>query len=362
MRIAVLGSGNGGYATAFECAQGGHEVSIFGFPHFGIAEKAAGIAGNDGLTSHGVLEGHVNLRYVGGDMGSALEGAELVYVVGPAMATAPLAREAAPHLHPEQTVVVMPGSCLGAVAFKHALGLDLRDESWTIAETSTLPYAVRVTEPGVLRVFHRLRAGVYLAALPRDEAATNRVLALIGDVYPEFEPASSVLQTALQNGNPVIHPAVTLLNAALIERTGGDFLFYEEGVTQASGRLMEAVDRERMAIAQHLCAPILSEPAIGVRQGYMSQENYTTGYSQAPGFLGISAQDSLDHRYLTEDVGFSLVFFVELAKRAGVKTPVMDAVIQIASVVNGTDYALEPQRTLAGLGLGDWTLEQLREL
>lgn len=362
MRIAVLGSGNGACATAFECAQHGHDVAMFGFSEFGIEGKAAAIAERGGLTSHGVLEGTVSLRYVGPDMAAVLDGAELVYVVGPAMATEPLARAARPHLRPEQPVVVMPGSCLGAVAFKHALGVDLRDESWTIAETSTLPYAVRITEPGVLRMFHRLHDGVYVAALPRDEAATARVLALVRDVYPEFRPAASVLQTALQNGNPVIHPAVTLLNAVLIERTGGDFLFYEEGVTQASGRLMEAVDRERMAIAQRVGAPILSEPAIGVQQGYMTQENYTTGYSLAPGFLGITAQDRLDHRYLTEDVGFSMVCFAEVAARVGVPTPVMNAVITIGSVVLGTDFAAAPPRTLASLGLGEWTAEQLLAL
>lgn len=362
MRIAILGSGNGACATAFECAQRGHDVAMYGFPEFGIEAKAAAIRDRGGLTSHGELEGTVELRYVGPDMARVLDGAELVYVVGPAMATEPMGRAARPHLRPEQPVVVMPGSCLGSVAFKHALGVDLRDDAWTIAETSTLPYAVRITEPGVLRVFHRLHAGVYAAALPRDATATARVLELARDVYPEFVAASSVLRTALQNGNPVIHPAVTLLNAVLIERTGGDFLFYEEGVTQASGRLMEAVDRERMAIADRLGASILSEPALGVEQGYMTQENYTTGYSQAPGFLGIGAQDRLDHRYLTEDVGFSMVFFVELARRVGVPTPVMDAVITIASTVLATDFRAEPPRTLASLGLGDWTVEQLLEL
>ncbi len=52
----------------------------------------------------------------------------------------------------------------------------------------------------------------------------------IRDVYPHMAAANNVLQTSLQNGNPVIHPAIALLNAALIERTGGDFFFYEDGV------------------------------------------------------------------------------------------------------------------------------------
>ena len=41
-------------------------------------------------------------------------------------------------------------------------------------------------------------------------------------------------------------------------------------------------------------------PALGTRQGYMSEENYSTGYSTAPGFLGITAQPSLDRH---EDKG-----------------------------------------------------------
>ena len=112
-----------------------------------------------------------------------------------------------------------------------------------------MPYAVRIVAPGRINVFHKLGAGVYVAGLPR--SGTDRLLSMIQDVYPGTEAADSVFQTTLQNGNPVIHPAVTLLNAALIERTGGAFLFYEEGVTEAvrqgdrGGRPRAAGDRRR---------------------------------------------------------------------------------------------------------------------
>ena len=109
---------------------------------------------------------------------------------------------------------------------------------------------MRVTEPGVINVFLKLTTDVYLAAMPR--AGTDRLYDLVRDVWPAVEKAESVFQTTLQNGNPVIHPAVTLLNAGLLERTGGDFLFYEEGVTESVGRLIEAVDNERLAIAAAL--------------------------------------------------------------------------------------------------------------
>jgi len=184
----------------------------------------------------------------------------------------------------------------------------------------------------------------------------------VRDVWPAVEHAESVFQTTLQNGNPVIHPAVTLLNAGLLERTGGDFLFYEEGVTESVGRLIEAVDRERLAIAAALGVTILSEPEIGIRQGYMTEHNYSTAYSRAPGFLGIRAQSELDHRYLTEDVGYSLILFTDLAARVGVPTPVMDAVIQVTSVVLARDFRAEGRRTLRSLGLEGLSRQELSAL
>jgi len=358
MRVAVLGAGNGGLASAFDFAQHGHEVALFSQPEHGENVVAVDRAG--GITSSGDLEGFVPVRYAGYDTAEALAGAALVVLVGPAYSTEPLAAAAKPHMTDGMAVLICPGSCAGAIAFKRTLGLELEDERFVVGETSTLPYAVRVTEPGVVHVFLKLTAGLYVAGLPR--AGTDRLHELIKDVWPATVKADSVFQTTLQNGNPVIHPAVTLLNAGLIERTGGDFLFYEEGVTEGVGRLIEAVDNERLAIAGKLGVTILSEPALGVRQGYMREENYSAGYSTAPGFLGIGAQGELDHRYLTEDVGYSLVFLTDLAARLGVPTPAMDAEIEIASVVLARDFRAEGKRTMSTLRLDGMSPEQLAAL
>jgi len=55
----------------------------------------------------------------------------------------------------------------GAIAFKRATALELDDERCIVGETHTLPYAVRITQPGVVNVFLKLTTAVYLAALPR---------------------------------------------------------------------------------------------------------------------------------------------------------------------------------------------------
>ena len=53
------------------------------------------------------------ISYAGHDAGLTVSGADLIMVVGPAYATEGFARAAAPHLTPEQAIVVCPTSCLG---------------------------------------------------------------------------------------------------------------------------------------------------------------------------------------------------------------------------------------------------------
>jgi opine dehydrogenase len=359
MNVTVVGSGNGGLATAFDFAAHGHTVRLFDTPHF--PDHVAEVAAAGGIHATGEIEGFAEVAYSGHDIQAALDAAELIILVGPAYSTEHQARTVAPHLVAGQAVLVCPTSCAGAITFKRTAGLALDDETIMVGETSTLPYAVRIVAPGRINVFHKLGAGVYVAGLPR--SGTDRLLSMIQEVYPGTEAAADgVFQTTLQNGNPVIHPAVTLLNTALIERTAGSFLFYEEGITDAVGRLIEAVDRERLAIAGALGVRVLSEPDLGVLQGYMREANYSTGYSTAPGFLGIGAQSQLDNRYLTEDVEYSLVFLTDLAGRVGVETPTMQAVITVASIVLGRDVRAEPKRTLATLGLDDMSASDLAAL
>ena len=357
MNIAVLGAGAGGTALAFDYAAHGHEVSLFDFPQFPANIEV--IAEQGGIHAEGAISGFSGVAYAGHDIDRVLDDAELIYVVGPAFSTEPFGEAVAGKLQPGQTIIVSPGSCGGALAFKRSAGLAQDDDSIRIAETHTLHYAVRLTEPGRVHVFLKLKAGNLLAALPGRN--TPDILTMIADVYPGMERAKNVIQTSLQNANPVIHPAVSLANAARIEGEG-DFLFYEEGVTDSVGRVIEAVDRERIAIGNRIGIRIVSDPEMGIHQGYMLENNYGSGYRQAPGFLGITAQPRLDHRYLNEDVGYGLVFMSQLGSQVGVATPAMDAVIQLASVLMDRDYAAEALRTPESLGIGSLAAEQLGNL
>ncbi len=358
MDIAVLGSGNGGCAVAFDCAAHGHRVRLFDFEKFPDSIQAVRESG--GIRSEGVLEGFQPVAYAGHEIESVLSGADVIYAVGPAYSTRPFAEACRPHLEKGQTVIVCPSSCGGSIEFKNGAGLGLQDHDIVVAETSTLPYAVRLLKPGSIRIFNKLKGGLFLAAVPARR--TDEVLEQVRDVYPAMRAAKNILQTSLQNGNPVIHPAITLMNVALIERTGGDFEFYHEGVTPAVGRLIEAVDKERIAIGGKLGVKIIPDPELGVMQGYMTEATYDTGFVTSPGFAGVKAQGSLDYRYFNEDVGYGLVFLQKLGEQVGVATPVISAVITLASLLMNRDYVGEARRTMETLGLSSHTAEELETL
>lgn len=358
MRVTVMGSGNGGTAAAFEWALNGHEVALWDFEEFD-----ANIAA---IAASGVVEGRVRfsgtapIRYAGHDLDRALEGADLVLVVGPAYAHEAMGEALRGRLSPRAAYCVLPSACNGAVVLKRALGLDLADDTYVIGETGTLPYGCRLVEPGVVRVTTRVLDGLFVAALP--SSRTPDLLARLQVVWPQAEAARNVLQTTLQNGNPVLHPAIMLLNASRIENTGGDFLFYTDGVTPASARLIEAIDRERIALGRAIGVDIVPDPELGLRQGYLSEATYLRGYNDGIGFKASRAPASLDFRYLTEDVPYGLVFASELARQVGVPTPAMDAVIALASIVLDTDFRAQGRRLPRDLGFGDLTPEQVRAL
>jgi opine dehydrogenase len=152
------------------------------------------------------------------------------------------------------------------------------------------------------------------------------------------------------------------MNAALIERTMGDFEFYHEGVTPSVGRLIEAVDRERIAIGKKLGVDVVPDPELGVLQGYMTEATYDNGFVTAPGFAGVKAQSSLDYRYFNEDVGYGLVFLQKLGQQIGIATPVMSAVITLVSVLMKRDYVGEARRTMETLGLSKHPAKELQKL
>lgn len=79
-----------------------------------------------------------------------------------------------------------------------------------------------------------------------------------------------------------------------------------------------------------------------------------------PGYYGIKAPATLNHRYIFEDVPMSLVPIASLGQYCGVSVRGMDAIIRLACITHSTDY-WRRGRTLERLGLTQWSVSELTE-
>jgi opine dehydrogenase len=342
----VVGAGHGGKAMAAHLALMGFPVTLYNRTPENVA--AIKMRGGIELKSYeGGPHGFGHLVLVTSDMGEALEQAEVIMVVVPATAHADIAKAAAPHLRDGQIVVLNPGRTGGVLEFVRVLSDNGCQADVTVAEAETLIYASRSEGPAQARIF-RIKDAVPLAALPATR--TPRVLEALSTAFPLFIDGTSVLHTSLNNMGAIFHPALTILNAGRIESTLGEFQFYIDGVTPSVARILDALDRERVTVA----AALGIRARTGIEWLRMAYDANGATLHEAihnqPGYRGIKAPPTLNHRYITEDVPMSLVPIAALGRQYGVRVRGMDSVIRQACIIHQTDY-WRRGRTLDRLGI-----------
>ncbi|HEY8418486.1 MAG TPA: NAD/NADP octopine/nopaline dehydrogenase family protein [Limnochordales bacterium] len=355
-RFTVVGGGNAGFGLAADLALRGVRVRLFDLPRFEAALAPVRAAG--GIRVRGVRgEGLARLEAVTTDPAEALDGSQLVLMAVPAYGQEAMARVLAPHLRPEQTVVLMPGSFGGALVFLRALREFGRDEVPIIAECSSFVFACKKDGPEGVWI-RGAKRGLPVAAIPAGD--TRAVAAALAEFY-ELEPVANVLFTSLNNINHVAHPAQVLMNAGRIEHMGGDWSFDHEGFTPSVGRVTEAVDAERLAVVRRLGLEPVSLLEWYLRfyghQGLKGDSLYEITHN-SPIWGPARAPDTLEHRYLTEDLPYGLVPIAELGQQLGLEMPVTNSVITLASAALGRDLRREG-RSLERVGLAGLEPEEM---
>jgi opine dehydrogenase len=356
LQIAVIGAGHGGKSMAADLASRGYAVRLYNrsYEHIEAIAQRGGIEVTleDGRQEFG------QLRLVTSDIAAALEGADLVMVVIPASGHRDVALACAPHLRDGQCLVLNPGRTGGALEFRQVLRETGCTADVVIAEAETFLFTSSSNGPAEAHIFRRKNT-LPLAALP--STRTHEVLDILQEVYPQFIAAPNVLYTSLNNMGAVFHPALTLLNAGWIEASGGDFEFYIDGVTPSTAHILERLDRERVTVATAMGVRAQSAQEWLARAYSAYGDNLYESIHANPGYKGITAPRTLRHRYIFEDVPYSLVPISELGRRFGVDVVAMEAMIQLACVLHGTDYR-HRGRTLARMGLEGLSATEITRL
>ena len=352
--FCVLGAGHGGMAMAGHLAITGCKVNMFNRTSARI--EAVGARG--GISVEGEVSGFAPINRVSTDPAEAMDNCDVLMVVVPATAHRNIAQMIAPHIKDGQILVLNPGRTGGALEVAKIIREKNPHAHPYIAEAQTLLYAARATNPGQVHIFG-IKNTVPLATLPTYDIID--ILPVIQKALPQFVPGDNVLKTSLDNIGAVFHPAITILNAGRIEDTHGDFEYYVEGVTPAVAAVLEAIDKERVAVAA----------ALGVR-AHTAREWLYLAYDAAGktlydamkanvGYRGIKAPATVDHRYISEDVPASLVPIASIGEMLGVPTPTIRSMIRMASVMHGVDYWTEG-RTVERLGIQGMSVKDIRFL
>lgn len=354
MKICVIGAGNGGQALAAYLALKGFDVSLYNRSAWRIAP----IVKTNKIKVEGEINAVAQITFATTNLQEAMKDRQLLMVVLPAFAHREIAKKMAPHLEDGQIVVLNPGRTAGALEFYNTLKEENIKKDIVIAEAQTFVFASRASNPGVVRIF-RIKNAVPVAALPsRKNSDLEKTLL---KVMTEFEIAPNTLYTSFNNIGAVFHPATIILNAGWVESTFGKFEFYFEGISQSVAKVLEAIDDERCQVARKFGI----EPMTAVQWlGYaydVRGSNLHDAIHNNEGYRGIQAPTSLENRYILEDVPTSLVPISAFAKVVNVKTPIIDSIIQLASLMMGIDFFKEG-RNFERLHLEGKSVEQIKRI
>ncbi len=359
-KIAVLGAGNGGCAAAADLTLRGYEVRLYSRSQNTLQPilERRGIemveAGKNSFCRPHLLTTSI---------AEATAEADLIMIAAPSVAHEYFAHRLVPVLRDGQIIFLNPGHTGGSLHLAAALRKSGLKVKVRICETVTLTYICRLN--GLARVeVYRRTTHLRCAAFPGK--FTTELVGEIRKIYPNLLQAENVLETGLSNINAIMHPAGMIGNAGWIEKTAGEFYFYRDAITPSVARLISAVDRERLNIVRQLELNPTTFVEIFYQAGLTSDSARASGsvyqaIKESVPNQTIKSPASLKHRYLNEDVGYGLVPMAEIGRLVGVQTPVIDALITVASEINQIPYRSEGL-TLEKMGLAGVKLKELKGL
>jgi len=361
-KITVIGAGNGGVTAAYHFSKIGHDVCLYDLPQFDTHIKAIG--NNGGIKAldefsevNLILPGFENIDHVTTSMEEAVNYSSMIVMIVPSFAQETLFNEMLPYLKNEHVLFSLPGNYGSLVLENVKKQRGYETLEMTFVDAMTIPWACRVTEPGVVSIMG-IKEFIYAGVFPRHR--TTDTLDTINSFFPiEVKALNNVIEAGLENINFGGHPLVTTLNMGLLENFKGQFNYYCDCVSPSTDKVSGKMEKERLNIGSELGFEL--KPELDMMNAlYKSDAKSVYEFNKTSVTHGKihSAPDSAKSRYITEDVPNILVPCYEFSKLLSIEVPIIESCIRIASAYNDTDY-FSDGRTLERMGLGGMSKEEI---
>jgi opine dehydrogenase len=353
-KIAVLGGGNGAHAMAADLTLKGYEVNMCEAPEFKQAFSTTLERQAIDLIDAWGKRHTVKLNIATTDFAQALKGVSYIMMAVPAIGAKSFFSSIVPYLEDGQTIIKWSGN-FSALLFTNILKEKGIKKDITLAEGHTLPWGCRLVVPGTVQIMV-WAVKLLLATLPAKNI--DRVINDVSKMYPVVA-GENVLATTLNNLNPIVHPVGSVMNAGWIDTAGKDFYLYRDGNTLSISRGIKAVFEEVSKVAAAIGVTMLEYPEEDFwRKSTIMSTYFRAAFDKEDAVTKISGPSSVKSRYIAEDIPYGLVPIAKLARKFNVAIPVIDAVIQFASVINQTDY-WEQGVSLEELGIATLNKKEL---
>jgi opine dehydrogenase len=354
--VAIVGAGIGGVYLAAELGLLGCKLRLHDLDDSRLGE----IRARGGIDVDGSNGGFAAIERVTTDLAAAVDGADIIVIVTGGNAQETVARSLTPLLRDGQIILLIQGNTGGSLVVRRALETAGCRATVDIAEMDNYPYSCWRRGPTRIEPIVRKR-WLQIATFPGNRIGT--VFPRLSALFPHAVAAPNAIHTGFTNANAMLHVANCVANAGKIDR-GEAYKFYAEGVTPSVARLYRAINAERVAVAAAYGAAVLTledwfERVYGVRGANLSETcGLLTTNSDGP-YQATGTPNSWTHKYIAEDVPVGLMPMSALGQAAGVPTPAIDAVIRLAAILAGTDFA-GTTRTLDRMGLAGMDAAQIR--
>ncbi|MCQ5131164.1 NAD/NADP octopine/nopaline dehydrogenase family protein [Butyricicoccus faecihominis] len=401
--IAILGAGGVGKTMAGDCALAGKEVRMWDQPAFAkrnfvnIEKTGITLAGHQFSFFGFKRTGTAKVALATDDMAKAVKGAGIIIVATVAVAHESIFRELIPLLEDGQVIHILPDNC-GTFIFRKLMREMNCTAKVIVGAWYTAPYGVRIVNRGGVttnecKVEDRITT-IRGCALPMSDndafmasafyiPAFDAIIDAEGEVtiskkgeefHHGFVVGNTVLDINLSNVNPVIHVPGALLAVSTMQNfdtvLGQDkkkYSLYAFGACPAIAEVQARFWEEEKALAAKmevgLCTvnyedffsrtTMYGKEYMGPDFAVPYEENYENFWGDGP--------FDLENRYITEDVPVGCYLMSQLGKKYDVATPIIDAMILLASTMIKRDLIKDSKYTLDYLEIGHMTHEQLQK-
>lgn len=351
--VAIIGAGIGGVYLAADLGLRGCRVRL----HDRDDSRITDIRARGGIDVEGERPGFAAVETPTG-LAQAVTGADIIAVCTGGTFQEGVAEGIATSLSDGQTILLIQGNTGGSLVFRRALDRAGCRAAVDIAEMDNYPFSCWRLAPTRIKPIVT-KQGLQIATFPGNRV--DAVFAKLGPLFPTAVARPTIVSTGFTNANAMLHVANCVGNAGKIDR-GEAYKFYAEGVTPAVARLYSAINAERVAIAAALGAEVATLEdwfalTYGVRGVSLSETCQLLTTNPDGPYQATGTPSSWTHKYIAEDVPVGLMPMRALAHAAGVECPAIDAVIRLASIFAGTDFANDARTLdrmgLAGMGAGE---------